>query len=233
MFSICLFESQKGFQICLLSLSPTKAINLPLLTKPNHILMLKSYERAQRPEEFASTSPFLPSQLTLWPSTSLSKSNFREQRPHLSFGEIVSLKDMHSTVDLPIFAQECARTEKDISWSHKRYSKAGICHACLDDCQYTYESHPEYTTGWKKGVSDKQSTNVEQTTEYQIMARNIEHGNSGKTGEVLDSVNNKQQVSILAVISLGTLELHHPLFLEEYLVAYIIPSWKNTTMVVP
>lgn len=53
------------------------------------------------------------------------------------------------------------------------------------------------------------------------MARNIEHGHSGKTGEAPNSIDNKQQVSILAVISLGTLELHHPLFLEEYLVAYI------------
>lgn len=52
MFGICLFESQKGFQICLLSLPPAKAINFPFRAKPNHILMLKSYELAQRLEEF-------------------------------------------------------------------------------------------------------------------------------------------------------------------------------------
>lgn len=44
-------------------------------------------------------------------------------------------------------------------------------------------------------------------------------GTVEKTGEVLDSLDprNKQHISILAVISLGIRELHHPLFLEEYL----------------
>lgn len=93
MFSICLFEIQKGFQICLLSLSPTKAINLPLLAKPNHILIFKSHEWAQRPEEFEAPALFfLPNiRYGLW---QVSKNPTFRSRDLSSFiWEICFLKD--------------------------------------------------------------------------------------------------------------------------------------------